>query len=109
MMNQFYRQPARRKKIVEISRENDIWVRIAGTVVDVSPDVVVIDDGTGVGTVSIYSPHVVEGLSHGDFVEAICRVIPTDDSYELRSDIIHPIRNRELYLRVVDKLNGDQL
>ncbi len=107
-MDQFYRQPARRKKVSEISREDDIWVRIAGTVVDSSPDVLIIDDGTGVATISILQPGITDGIVQGDFVECICRVIPTDDSYELRSDIVRKIEDRELYMKVVEKVFGNR-
>ena len=104
-MNQFYRQPAIDKKFAEISRETDVWVRLTGTIVDVSEDSIAIDDGTGVATLYPTNPEISRGLSPGDYARAICRVIPTDDGFELRVSIIQKIENRELYLKVLSFLN----
>ncbi len=104
-MNQFYRQPAKERKISEISREADIWVGITGTIVDVSDDSFVLDDGTGAATISVVDQSLLASVENGSFVRVICRVIPTDDSYELRASVIQKIENRELYLRVLSFLN----
>ena len=82
---EFRRQPALPKKIVELN-EKDIRVRISGIVLDCSNGMLIIDDGTG-------KAEIVSDFQckEGSFVRVFTRIIPLEDRYELRAEIVQDL------------------
>ncbi len=91
-----YRQPARYVRISEISPESDVWVRVAGMVVDSGTESL-IDDGTGMARVE------APLLEKGKFYRLVCRVIPDDQGFRLRAVAVHEA-SPELFSRVMEAL-----
>jgi hypothetical protein len=79
------RLPAIEKKIIEIQPEVDVRIRLMGTVIDTSPNSVVVDDGSGKAEVYFEEePHIREG----QFIRVITRVLPLIDGFECRGECI---------------------
>ncbi|MFH0948927.1 MAG: replication protein RepA [Candidatus Aenigmatarchaeota archaeon] len=97
---QYTRLPAVDRKISEINPETDIRVRIVGTVIDNADSEIVIDDGSGKAVI-IFDESVPE-LS---LVRIFARVIPTENGYELRGEIIQDMQglNINLYKKIISK------
>ena len=84
---QMRRAPARPKKIEEIDPQNDIRVRVVGTVLSKEDDSISIDDGTGSVEVFLEEDQMEE-LEEGLRVRVFGRVLPTPDSFELQGEIV---------------------
>jgi RNase P/RNase MRP subunit p29 len=79
--------PARPKKIEEINQQQDIRVRIVGTVLSKEDDSVSIDDGSG--TVEVFAEEdQMNDLEEGQRIRVLGRVLPTPDSFEIQGEII---------------------
>lgn len=93
----FKRLPASPKSIIDINPEKDVRVRILGRVIDKQSGAIVVDDGTS--TVQI----VTDGACDvDDLVCVFARVLPLEDGYELRGEIVQS-RNgmdMELYRKI---------
>lgn len=94
----YKRASATPRKISGISPENDIRVIILGKVVDKADGTLVMDDGSG--TAEIVTDQ--QGANFGDTVRVFCRVLPLEEGYELRAEIVHNMNglDMELYRRV---------
>ena len=101
MANQFQykRQPAILRKITDINPESDVRVRILGHAIDKSEGVLVVDDGTSKAEIVTDE---FDAFEIDDLVRVFCRVLPLEQGYELRAEIIQKLNNidMELYKKV---------
>lgn len=100
-MPQRKRSPAVPKKIEKIDPEEDVRVRILGTVLEKREDSAVIDDGSK--TVEAFlDEEDLEKMSENQKVRIFGRVLPTPDSFEIQGEIIQDMDdlNFELYNKV---------
>lgn len=99
-MFQYRRSPAVMRKISEINPEKDIRVRILGKVIDKNDNFIIIDDGSS-------KAEIITDINAemNDFVRVFARVLPLEDGYELRAEIIQDINslNIDLYKKVWEK------
>ena len=93
---QYRRLPALPKKITEINPEKDIRIRILGKVIDKSDEVLVVDDGSGKADIITTDLEVTVNI--GDTVRVFTRVLPLEDGYELRAEIIQDMTKLDLDL-----------
>jgi DNA/RNA endonuclease YhcR with UshA esterase domain len=103
------RAPARPKKIEEIDPQNDIRVRIKGTVLSVEEDSVSIDDGSG--TVEVFlEEDDMEELEENQRIRVLGRVLPTPDSFEIQGEIVQDFSgvDQELHDRVKKVVNTSE-
>jgi hypothetical protein len=84
------------KKISEILPEADVRVRLLGTVIDVAPNSIVIDDGSGKVEVFFEREPLVR---QGDMVRVITRILPLIDGFECRGEALQTLDdfNIDLY------------
>ncbi len=96
---QYKRQPASPRKIVDIDPEKDVRVRIFGHVIDKVDGIIVVDDGSS--KVEIMTDEF-DAFDIDDVVRAFCRVLPLEQGYELRAEIIQKLNNMDtdLYKKV---------
>ncbi len=94
-MKQFKRAPAVEKKIKDINPEEDIRVRIIGSVIDKGAGSLLVDDGSGSGEIIVEDPDEFEV---GDPVIVLARVLPLEDDYELRAEIIKKAKSFDINL-----------
>lgn len=97
---QYKRAPAKARKINKIDPEKDIRVRILGTVIDKSEDVLVIDDGSQKAEIVI-DPST--DVSVGSIVRVFARVLPLESGFDLRAEIVQNMSgiDLELYNKII--------
>lgn len=78
------------KKIDDIQPEADVRVRLLGTVIDVAPNSIVIDDGSGKIDVSFEREPLVR---QGNMVRVITRILPLIDGFECRGEALQVLDN----------------
>jgi uncharacterized protein YxjI len=103
------RAPARPKKIDEINQQNDIRVRITGTVLSKEDDSISIDDGSG--TVEVFADEdSLEDLEENQRIRVLGRVLPTPDSFEIQGEIVQDFSgvDQELHDRVKKVVNTSE-
>jgi len=95
------RAPARPKDIENIEPQNDIRVRIIGTVLAKDQDAITIDDGTG-SVEAFLDEEGLEEIEENQRVRVLGRVLPTPDSFEIQGEIVQDLKDLdpELYDRV---------
>lgn len=81
--NQYHRLSATPKKITDINPEKDVRVRILGRIIDKSDGTIVVDDGSSTAQIVTDASCEID-----DFVCVFARVLPLEDGYELRGEII---------------------
>lgn len=104
-MPQDRRQPAVPKRIENISPQDDVRVRVVGTVLDRREDSVMVDDGSG--TVEAFlDADDLESVSEGQRVRVFGRVLPTSESFELQGELVQDMTDldMDLYGRVREAL-----
>lgn len=94
---QYKRAPAVLRKISEINPETDIRVRIVGNVIDKTDGSMVIDDGSGSAEIVTDEKGEVQA-NVNDIVRVFARVLPLEEGYELRAEIIQPMNGLDLNL-----------
>jgi len=82
------RLPAIDKKIEDIHPEMDVRVRLTGTVIDVSSNFIVIDDGSGKAEISFEDQ---PNVNRGQLIRVITRVLPLIDGFECRGECIQTL------------------
>ncbi len=94
----YKRASATPRKISEISPEKDIRVMLLGKIVDKADGTLIIDDGSA--TAEIVADQ--QNANVGGIVRVFCRVLPLEDSYELRAEIIQDMNalDMDLYRKV---------
>ncbi len=98
----FKRSPAVYRNIKDINPEKDSRVRILGKVVNKKDDILVLDDGTGVAEIVMMNDFDV---AIGETVRVFCRVLPLEEGYELRGELVQKMDdlNVELHKKAVEK------
>jgi hypothetical protein len=95
---QYRRMPALPRKIADINPEKDIRVRIMGRILDKYDGTIVVDDGTGKAEI------IAEecALESGAPVRVFCRVMPLENGFELRAEIVQNMAalDMDLYKKV---------
>lgn len=89
------RLPSVEKSIADILPESDVRVRLIGTVIDNTPNSVVIDDGTG--KVEVYFGEETD-VKQGQRVRIITRILPQIDDFECRGEAIQSLEGFNLNL-----------
>lgn len=80
---QYKRLPAVMKSVIDINPEKDVRVRILGKIIDKQDGVIMVDDGTS--TAQIVTDAACEV---GSMVCVFARVLPLEDGYELRGEVV---------------------
>ena len=88
------RLPAHEKRIAEIGKD-DARVRLMGTVIDVSDNVVVLDDVTGRINVVFRDTISTEA---GKTVRVFGRVMPAEEGYEIDGEILQDMSGVDINL-----------
>ena len=102
MAFEYRRRPAVRRRLVEI-KEDDVRVRIIGTIVSKDSKKITIDDGTATKEIVIDSDYIEEANAElRDKIEVIARVMPTENGFEIKAEIITDMNNMDadLYKKV---------
>ncbi len=94
MDQKFKCAPAAYRKISEIKPDQDIRVRILGRVIGKGDGMIAIDDGTGRADI------VTEELdaNTNDIVRVFARVLPLENGYELRAELVQKMDKLDLEL-----------
>ncbi len=109
MPEQMRRAPARPKDIEEIDAQNDIRVRVIGTVLSIEDDSISLDDGTG--SVEVFlEEEQMEDLEESQRIRVFGRVLPTPDSFELQGEVVQDFSDvdPELQDRVKKVVNTNE-
>jgi len=109
MPEQMRRAPARPKSIAEIDPQNDIRVRVIGTVLSMDDDSISLDDGSGNVEVFLEEDQI-DVLEEGLRIRVLGRVLPTPDSFELQGEIVQDFSDidPELQDRVKKVVNTNE-
>ena len=89
------RLPSVEKSIADIQPETDVRVRLIGTVIDTTPNSIVVDDGTG--KIEIYFGEE-KNVKNGQLVRVITRILPLIDGFECRGEAIQSLDGYDLDL-----------
>lgn len=93
------RLPSKEKRISDV-KPDDIRVSVTGTVIDKQDDgIVVIDDGTGKVNVAFDDPEAAKGVELNQLVRILGRVMPVENGFELRGDVLQDMGKLDLELR----------
>jgi hypothetical protein len=87
MAEQMRRAPAEPKELDEVDPQNDIRIRVVGTIISKDEDSISLDDGTG-STEVFLEEEQMEGLEEGQRIRIFGRVLPTPDSFELQGEVV---------------------
>ncbi|MBU5557635.1 MAG: hypothetical protein QW751_01430 [Candidatus Aenigmatarchaeota archaeon] len=92
------RLPAVERTISEINPEQDVRVRLMGTVLGMSASSLMLDDGRNRTEIVFDSPEALAGIETGKLVRVICRVLPLIDGFECRGEVIQNLDDFDLGL-----------
>ncbi len=96
----YRRLAASPRKITEINPEKDVRIRIFGRVIDKSDGTIVVDDGSSTAQIVTDATCEID-----DMVIVFCRVLPLEDGYELRGEIIQ--NRNDLDMSLYKKIYGE--
>jgi len=99
---QFRRMPAVPRKIADINPETDIRVRLLGKIIDKFNGTAVLDDGSG--KAEIIMEENFDKVDTNDSVRIFCRVLPLENGYELRAEIVQNMK--QLDMDLYKKIHG---
>jgi hypothetical protein len=90
------RLPAVEKIISDIHPDSDVRIRVLGTIIDMGPNSIVLDDGSG--KIEVYFEEM-PNVKQGQMVRVITRIIPLIDGYECKGEVLQTLEgfNLELY------------
>lgn len=80
---QYKRLPALLKNITDINPEKDVRIRILGRIIDKADGAIVVDDGSSTAQIITDTSCEID-----DLVCVFARVLPLEDGYELRGEIV---------------------
>ena len=89
------RLPAKEKTIAAIQPDVDVRLRLTGTVIDMGPSSIVIDDGTGKVEVFFDREPVVR---EGQLVRVVTRIFPMIDGFECRGEALQNMEGFDIDL-----------
>lgn len=88
----YRRLPAVPRNIIDIAPEKDVRVRIFGRIIDKKDGTIIVDDGTSTAQIVTEEQTDAKGVVHpceiDDMVCVFARVLPLEDGYELRGEIV---------------------
>ena len=95
------RLPSIEKSISEIHPDSDVRIRLIGTVIDIGPNSIVLDDGSG--KIEVYFEEIPK-VRQGQLVRVITRILPLIDGYECKGEILQSLDgfNLKLYKKARD-------
>ncbi len=93
---QYRRHPALPRKIAEINPESDIRVRLLGKIMDKKNDSFIIEDESG--KAEIIAEDMEISFNKEDLVRVFARVLPLEDSFELRAELIQDMNKLDMDL-----------
>jgi hypothetical protein len=93
---QYRRLPAIEKRITEINPEKDIRVRLLCRIIDKADEVIVVDDSSA--KAEIITSDLDVNANVGDLVRVFTRVLPLEEGFELRAEIIQDMSKLDLDL-----------
>jgi hypothetical protein len=85
--SRFHRSPARYCKISDIDPLKDIRVRFLGKVVDKQAGLIVLDDGSTQVEI-VLDQEFVDCIALGDQLRVFARVLPLENGFELRAELV---------------------
>jgi len=90
------RLPAIEKNIADIQPDSDVRLRLIGTVIDIGPNSIVLDDGSG--KIEVYFEEQPK-VRQGQLVRVVTRILPLIDGFECKGEIMQNLEgfNLELY------------
>lgn len=89
----YKRMAAVPRRITEINPEKDVRVRILGRVIDKSDGTLVVDDGSSTAQIVTDATANID-----DFVCVFARVLPLENGYELRGEIVQNRNSMDMEL-----------
>ena len=89
------RLPSVEKNIADIQSESDVRVRLIGTVIDNTPNSIIIDDGTG--KLEVFFGEELN-IKQGQLVRVITRILPLIDGFECRGEAVQILNDFNLKL-----------
>ncbi|MEM5804283.1 MAG: hypothetical protein QXU82_00305 [Candidatus Aenigmatarchaeota archaeon] len=92
------RLPAIEKRISEISIDEDVRIRILGTVLEVAETSLLIDDGTGKAEVTFDDANSLNGIGKGQIIRVVARVLPLIDGYVLKGECVQGLEGFDINL-----------
>jgi len=93
---QYRRHPAIARKISDINPENDIRIRLLGRVAEKSESSLIIEDDSG--KAEIIAEDMGLDFNNGDRIRVFARVLPLEDGFELRAEIIQNMKDLDMDL-----------
>jgi len=95
------RLPSIEKSISEIHPDSDVRIRLIGTIIDIGPNSIVLDDGSG--KIEVYFEEIPK-VRQGQLVRVITRILPLIDGYECKGEILQSLDgfNLKLYKKARD-------
>lgn len=106
--SQFKRDPALPKKVEDIKPEEDVRVRLLGTVLSKEDDSLILDDGSG--SVEIFlDEEDLKSIEEKNKIRVLGRVLPTPESFEIQGELVQEMDNLdfELYNKAMEKLKDE--
>ena len=92
------RLPAIEKHISDITIDEDVRVRILGTVLEASEASLLIDDGSGKAEVTFDDENSLNGVSKGHIIRVVARVLPLIDGYVLKGECVQTLEGFDINL-----------
>jgi hypothetical protein len=89
------RLPSVEKNIADIQPETDVRIRLIGTVIDTTPNSVIIDDGTG--KIDVYFGEELN-VKQGQRVRVVTRIVPLIDGFECRGEVLQTLDDFDIGL-----------
>jgi len=96
------RLPAKERTISDIQADKDVRVRIMGTVIGLSGNSLMVDDGSSHAEILFDKTDLLTGLKEGQLVKVVTRILPLIDGYECRGEAVQDLTgiNINLYKQV---------
>ena len=92
---QYQRLPAKDRMIKDISPDKDIRVRITGTIIDKTPESIVVDDSSA--NAEVLAPEeLTKDFKQGDTIRVFCRVIALEKGYQLQAELIQNMNELDI-------------
>jgi len=106
--SRFKRDPALPKKVEEIDPEQDVRVRLLGTVIGKEEDSIVLDDGSG--SVEVFlDEEDLKSIEEKNKIRILGRVLPTPESFEIQGELVQEMDDLDLefYNKAMKKLKDE--
>lgn len=95
MPEQNRRHPAVMKNIEDINPQEDVRVRVVGTVLETLEDSIMLDDGSGTTEIFLNDDDL-DDVAEDQRIRVFGRVLPTQDSFELQGEIVQDMSDLDM-------------